>query len=89
MGYPPADPEFEPADALRQAVLDLDLQVSPTGPPHRRTVLLTARGERAWSRGGVMILLSVSLLRSLLVVGRLLRRPPPKRRARHRVDIRV
>ena len=88
MGYPPTEPELEPADALRQAVLDLDLQLRPTGPPHRRTVLLTARGEHAWSRG-VMVLLSVSLLRTLLAVGRLLRRPQPKRRARHRVDIRV
>jgi hypothetical protein len=88
MGYPPTDPEFEPADPLRQAVLDLDLELRPTGPPHRRTVLLTARGEHAWS-GGVMILLSVSLLRTLLAVGRLFRRPQPKRRTRHRVDIRV
>ena len=88
MGYPTPDLEPEAQDPLSEAMVGLRLESQPYGPPDRRTILLTASGEPAWSRGAPMVLLSARLLRRLIRHASLLRRRP-RRRGRHRVDLRV
>jgi hypothetical protein len=87
MGYPAPDLEPETHDALQEAIVGLRLESQPFGPPERRTILLTASGEPAWSHGGGMVLLSARLLRTLLMHMRFLRPPRPGRR--RRLDMKV
>lgn len=85
MSYPPADEDAGGA-AEGHAEAALRLQSQTTQVEGARAIRLRAAGEPSWD-SGVLVVLSLRLLRRLLMLARAVR--PRRRRPRGRLDIRV